>query len=117
MCTHCFEQNIIPIQVAADKVRSYLDDDWQYGLEYIGAMEVLTMDLPTERVYNKKGYIMSTALNHRTYSSSISHRSPTSSPNKRGMGERAKIKIRDVVLIDITGIVIVSMWGRRLSTC
>ena len=74
---------------------------------YLGAMEVLNMQLPVDRVFKREGYLASTSLNTRK----VLTRNPRASPKKRNANERSETTVCDVIVIDKTGPVVVSCWG------
>ena len=58
-------------------------------------------------MFNKEGYLASTLLSKRT----VAYRNSMSSPKKRSVCETSETTVCDVIVIDKTGPVLVSLWG------
>ena len=90
----------------------YKAEEMTAEVYHVGAMEVLNMQLPDKRVFNKEGYLASIVLITRT----VAMRTSSSSPKKRYMNEHSETTVLDVIVIDKTGPVLVSLWGSIVNT-
>ena len=82
--------------------------------QFIGAMDVLKMTLPSEGIFKFEGYLISTQLKLRSIANP---QSPSKRPAQgKASQEKGDTKVLDVMAVDKSGPIQVSLWGDVAET-
>ncbi len=79
---------------------------------YVGAMQLLTEDFSADAVLKYEGYLLSETVSSR----SVPMGKQARSPKKRGVEPANETRVVDVILVDPTGPLRVSLWGDLATT-